>query len=221
MLPIDERYQHVQALEEAISRRLSLARRWMVALLSLILIVTIGVIIVLAYRQRALNLQTRNQQQAVAMQQTTIERQRREIDTLRHHIDENKQEQTKQGAAMTALVGNVDAVTDYQERQQQQEEEQQDEAQSNDRMSSAFLAGVDSLRKAVAEKGTSIDERYNRGKHAIERFMRTQTQNLTDKEKKEVRIRLQLKLDAFLRIWTNREELLKSMKNEYKGSTTE
>lgn len=221
MLPIDERYQHVQALEEAISRRLSLARRWMVALLGLILIVTIGVIIVLAYRQRALNLQTRNQQQAVAMQQTTIERQRREIDTLRHHIDENKQEQTKQGAAMTALVGNVDAVTDYQERQQQQEEEQQDEAQSNDRMSSAFLAGADNLRKAVAEKGTSIDERYNRGKHAIECFMRTQTQNLTEKEKKEVRIRLQLKLDAFLRIWTNTEELLKSMKNEYKGTTTE
>lgn len=152
MLPIDERYQHVQALEEAISRRLSLARRWMVALLGLILIVTIGVIIVLAYRQRALNLQTRNQQQAVAMQQTTIERQRREIDTLRHHIDENKQEQTKQGAAMTALVGNVDAVTDYQERQQQQEEEQQDEAQSNDRMSSAFMAGADSMRKAIEEK---------------------------------------------------------------------
>ena len=83
------------------------------------------------------------------------------------------------------------------------------------------MAGIDSLRNSVKVKGTNIDERYSLGQYAIDHFMATQTHNLTNQEKKEVRTSLVRNLDAYMRVWRQTEEQLNRMQNEYNNSTTD
>ena len=204
ILPIDRRYPNVQTLQKAVVRQRACVRWGMILAVALLLLMTIVALAALGLRQKEQNAFIREQQGIIATQQTEIKQQRLKMDSLQRQVGES-----------------VDEMTDYQKRQQRKEEDEQRQKQSQERMSKAFMAGIDSLRKAVKAKGTSIDERYNRGQYAIEHFMETQTHDLTYKEKKEVRTSLILNLDAYMRIWQNTEQQLNRMKDEYNNPTTD
>ena len=202
--PIDRRYPNVQTLQKAVIRQRACVRWGMILAVALLLLMTIVSLAALGLRQKEQNVIIREQQGIIATQQTEIKQQRHKMDSLQRQVGES-----------------VDEMTDYQKRQQRKEEDEQRQKQSQERMSKAFMAGIDSLRKAVKAKGTSIDERYNRGQYTIEHFMETQTHDLTNKEKKEVRTSLILNLDAYMRIWQNTEQQLNRMKDEYNNPTTD
>ena len=204
ILPIDRRYPNVQTLQKAVVRQRACVRWGMILAVALLLLMTIVSLAALGLRQKEQNAFIREQQDIIATQQTEIKQQRHKMDSLQRQVGES-----------------VDEMTDYQKRQQRKEEDEQRQKQSQERMSKAFMAGIDSLRKAVKAKGTSIDERYNRGQYAIEHFMETQTHDLTNKEKKEVRTSLIQNLDAYMRIWQNTEQQLNRMKDEYNNPTTD
>lgn len=200
LLPIDKRYPNVQALNENLARQKKRSRWGMMLAAVLLLLITIVSLVALGVRQKEQSTYMREQQDIISAQQTEIEQQKTKLDTM---ADYQKHQQTKN------------------EEQQRKEEEQRRKQQSQERMSKVFMAGIDSLRKAVKAKGTSIDERYGRGQHAIENFMVTQTHDLTDQEKKEVRTSLVQNLDAYMRVWRKTEEQLNRMQNEYNNPTTD
>ena len=204
ILPIDRRYPNVQTLQKAVVRQRAYVRWGMILAVALLLLMTIALLVVLGFRQKEQNTFIREQQGIIATQQAEIDRQRQKTDSLQRQVGES-----------------VSEMTDYQKHQQRKEEDEQHRKQSQERMSKAFMAGSDSLRRAVKAKGTSIDERYNRGQYAIDHFMETQTHNLTNKEKKEVRTRLIRTLDTYMRIWQNTEKQLNRMKDEYNNPTTD
>lgn len=202
--PIDRRYPNVQTLQKTVVRQKARVRWGMILAVALILLLTIGALVALGLRQKEQNTFIREQQDITATQQTQIKQQRQKMDSLQQQVGEK-----------------VGEVTDYQKRQQKKEEEELHQQQSQERMSNAFMAGIDSLRKAVKADGSSIDERYHRGQYAIEHFMQTQTHGLTKKEKEEVRTSLIQNLDAYMRVWKKTEEQLNRMQNEYNNPTTD
>ena len=202
--PIDRRYPNVQTLQKTVVRQKARVRWGMILAVALILLITIGALVALGLRQKEQNTFIREQQGITATQQTQIKQQRQKMDSLQQQVGEK-----------------VGEVTDYQKRQQKKEEEELHQQQSQERMSNAFMAGIDSLRKAVKADGSSIDERYHRGQYAIEHFMQTQTHGLTKKEKEEVRTSLIQNLDAYMRVWKKTEEQLNRMQNEYNNPTTD
>lgn len=202
--PIDRRYPNVQTLQKTVVRQKARVRWGMILAVALILLLTIGALVALGLRQKEQNTFIREQQGITATQQTQIKQQRQKMDSLQQQVGEK-----------------VGEVTDYQKRQQKKEEEELHQQQSQERMSNAFMAGIDSLRKAVKADGSSIDERYHRGQYAIEHFMQTQTHGLTKKEKEEVRTSLIQNLDAYMRVWKKTEEQLNRMQNEYNNPTTD
>ena len=202
--PIDRRYPNVQTLQKTVVRQKARVRWGMILAVALILLITIGALVALGLRQKEQNTFIREQQGITATQQTQIKQQRQKMDSLQQQVGEK-----------------VGEVTDYQNRQQKKEEEELHQQQSQERMSNAFMAGIDSLRKAVKADGSSIDERYHRGQYAIEHFMQTQTHGLTKKEKEEVRTSLIQNLDAYMRVWKKTEEQLNRMQNEYNNPTTD
>jgi serine/threonine protein kinase len=202
--PIDRRYHNVQTLQKTVVRQKACVRWGMILAVALILLITIGALVALGLRQKEQNTFIREQQGITATQQTQIKQQRQKMDSLQQQVGEK-----------------VGEVTDYQKRQQKKEEEELHQQQSQERMSNAFMAGIDSLRKAVKADGSSIDERYHRGQYAIEHFMQTQTHGLTKKEKEEVRTSLIQNLDAYMRVWKKTEEQLNRMQNEYNNPTTD
>ena len=202
--PIDRRYPNVQTLQKTVVRQKARVRWGMILAVALILLITIGALVALGLRQKEQNTFIREQQGITATQQTQIKQQRQKMDSLQQQVGEK-----------------VGEVTDYQKRQQKKEEEELHQQQSQERMSNAFMAGIDSLRKAVKADGSSIDERYHRGQYAIEHFMQTQTHGLTKKEKEEVRTNLIQNLDAYMRVWKKTEEQLNRMQNEYNNPTTD
>jgi len=209
--PIDRRYPNVQTLQKTFVRQKARVRWGMILAVALILLITIGALVALGLRQkeqntfiREQNTFIREQQDITATQQTQIKQQRQKMDSLQQQVGEK-----------------VGEMTDYQKRQQKKEEEELHQQQSQERMSNAFMAGIDSLRKAVKADGSSIDERYHRGQYAIEHFMQTQTHGLTKKEKEEVRTSLIQNLDAYMRVWKKTEEQLNRMQNEYNNPTTD
>ena len=202
--PIDRRYPNVQTLQKTVVRQKARVRWGMILAVALILLITIGALVALGLRQKEQNTFIREQQGITATQQTQIKQQRQKMDSLQQQVGEK-----------------VGEVTDYQNRQQKKEEDELHQQQSQERMSNAFMAGIDSLRKAVKADGSSIDERYHRGQYAIEHFMQTQTHGLTKKEKEEVRTSLIQNLDAYMRVWKKTEEQLNRMQNEYNNPTTD
>ena len=205
LLPIDERFQSVKALEQAVDRRKSYGRWLTAGGIVLLLLMAMAALVLLGLRQRSQNSQMTTQQQLIAAQQTKIEQQKQELDSLQRDLHENRQAQTQQDVAIASLTDHVDTMTGYQQRQQTKEAELLSRQQSHERMSKAFMAGVDSLRKAVQDKGTSADERYGRGQYAVEQFVGVHAKGLTDEEKKEVRVSLLRILESMKKEWERKE----------------
>ena len=204
ILPIDRRYPNVQALQKDVVRQRTCVIWGMILAVALLFLMTIASLVALGLRQKEQNAFIEGQQGIIQAQQTEIKQQRHKMDSLQRQVGES-----------------VDEMADYQKRQQRKEEDEQLHEQSQERMSKAFMAGIDSLRKAVKAKGMSIDERRNLGQYAIEHFMETRTHDLTNKEKKEVRTSLIRNLDAYMRVWKNTEEQLNRMRNEHNSPTTD
>lgn len=206
LLPIDERFQHIDALEQAIAHHKTSVRRWSVGTIVLLLLLTMVALVLFGMRQRSQNRQMRTQQQLIATQQAKIERQKQELDSLQDYLSESQQIQASQDIAISSLTNQADTMSDYLQRQQTNEAEQLLRRQSKERMSKAFMTGVDSLRKAVEAQGASVAERYGRGQQAVERFIESQTNGLSDEEKKEVRISLLRILEAYRAGWQKQNE---------------
>lgn len=221
LLPIDKRYPNIQTLQEAVTRQKARMRWGMILTIILLLLITTVSLATLGFRQEEQNAYIREQQAIIVAQQAEIVQQRETMDSLQRQVIENRSSQAEQEGIVTSISANMDMVANYQKQQQTKEEEKQRKQQSQERMSKVFMAGIDSLRKAVKVKGTNIDERYSRGQYAIDHFMATQTHHLTNQEKKEVRTSLVRNLDAYMRVWRQTEEQLNRMQNEYNNSTTD
>ena len=83
-----------------------------------------------------------------------------------------------------------------------------------DVVSAVFMAGTDSLKKAIHEPGDGIEERYARGAEAIRSFMENHTAELTSKEKKNVESSLTRTLNAFKQVWVDKERQLRDLRFE-------
>lgn len=221
LLPIDKRYPNVQALQEAITKQKARVRWGITVVVILLFLITIVSLATLGFRQKEQNAYIREQQAIIVAQQAEIVQQRETMDSIQRQVIENRSSQAEQEGIVTSLSAKTDVMADYQIRQQVKKEEQWRMQQNQERMSKAFMAGTDSLRRAVEAKGTNIDERYSRGQYAIEHFMATQTHNLTNQEKKEVRTCLFRNLDAYMKVWRKTEEQLNRMQNEYNTPTTD
>ena len=206
LLPIEERFQSVKVLEQAVDRRQSLGRWLTAGVIVLLLLMTIVVLVLFGLKQRTQNQQMRTQQQLIAAQQAKIEQQKLELDSMQYYLSESQQIQVSQDIAIASLTNQVDTVTDYQQHQRMKETELLSKKQSRERMSKAYMAGVDSLRKAVEPQGASTDERYVRGQQAVERFIENQAIGLSDEEKKEVRISLLRVLEAYRAKWIKQSD---------------
>ena len=221
LLPIDKRYPNIQTLQEAVTRQKARMRWGMILTIILLLLITTVSLATLGFRQEEQNAYIREQQAIIVAQQAEIVQQRETMDSLQRQVIENRSSQAEQEGIVTSISANMDMVANYQKQQQTKEEGQQRKQQSQERMSKVFMAGIDSLRNSVKVKGTNIDERYSRGQYAIDHFMATQTHNLTNQEKKEVRTSLVRNLDAYMQVWRKTEEQLNRMQNEYDNSTTD
>ena len=221
ILPIDRRYPNVQTLQKDVVRQRARVRWGMILAVALLLLMTIALLVALGLRQKEQNTFIREQQGIIATQQAEIDRQRQKTDSLQRQVGEHAKGQAMQEGVVSSLSADVEEVTDYQRHQQRKEEDEQRLEQSKERMSKAFMAGIDSLSKAVNAKGTRIDEKYHQGRYAIDHFMETQTHYLTNKEKKEVRTSLLETLDAYVRKWHNIEDQSNRMQNEYNDPTTD
>ena len=102
---------------------------------------------------------------------------------------------------LKGLRAEVAAAADYRQRQEAKKAEMLRREQSQQRMSVAFMAGVDSLRKSVSESGIGAQERYDRGVHTIEQHVENRAYGLTDEEKKEVRVCLLSVLETMKKGW--------------------
>ena len=87
-------------------------------------------------------------------------------------------------------------------------------AAREDIVSAVFMAGTDSLKKAIHEPGDGIEERYARGAEAIHSFMENLTAELTSKEKKNVESSLTRTLNAFKQVWVDKERQLRDLRFE-------
>lgn len=201
LLPIDDRFQNVKAMQQAMERRRSLVRRWTAMLSILLLLTAMGVLLLLGMKYRSQEQRMKSQQLLIDTQQTKIEQQRQKLDSMQHDIVEHRQVQTTQGQAIESLAEHVDTVADYQQRQEAKKAEMLRREQSQQRMSVAFMAGVDSLRKSVSESGIGAQERYDRGVHTIEQHVENRAYGLTDEEKNEVRVCLLSVLETMKKGW--------------------
>ena len=222
ILPIDRRYPNVQTLQKAVVRQRACVRWGMILAVALLLLMMITSLVAFGLRQKEQNTFIREQQGIIATQQAEIDRQRQKTDSLQRQVGEHAKGQAKQEGVVSSLSADVEEVTDYQKRQQRKEEDEQRLEQSKKRISKAFWAGNDSLNKALNAKDTRIDEKYHKARYAIDHFIETQTHDLTNKEKKEVRTSLIETLDAYVRGWNeNTEDSQYRIQNEYNDSTTD
>ena len=189
--PVDERYQDISLLQQAMNIRENLAWRFLIVASSVLLLAAIIGLLVLGvggWRQKS---EIDNQQQTIASQQEKIEQQNKELSSLK-----------TQTSALFLYR------TEQEEKQQKQEratELQKQTKESQDRISSAFMEGFDSLRFAVKVRGKNIEERYEIGLRVIRSFMAQRTSTLNKKEKKEVEKSLIRALDAFSKSWQDTE----------------
>ncbi|MBO7052360.1 MAG: hypothetical protein J6W24_06825, partial [Prevotella sp.] len=87
-------------------------------------------------------------------------------------------------------------------------------AARKDIVSAVFMAGTDSLKKAIHEPGDGIEYRYARGAEAIRSFMENHTAELTSTEKKNVESSLTRTLNAFKQVWVDKERQLRDLRIE-------
>lgn len=204
LLPISQRYQHVAALRNDMAKRNK--RGWRIAVWGIIaaFVVLLLSVVGLTVRQKMLNqtidsqYQTIDtQQKEIRSQQAAIKNQHTELGDLRQHAQENRLELEMQKGNIQVLE-NDKMVQQEQEREQQRQKELQRENERRKQLYVAcWMAGSDSLNKAVNTAG-SPNERYERGMRAIQKFMSSETANLNADEKQRLERNLKAILNSLI-----------------------
>lgn len=204
LLPISQRYQHVAALRNDMAKRNK--RGWRIVVWSIIaaFVVLLLSVVGLAVRQKMLNqtidsqYQTIDtQQKEIRSQQAAIKNQHAELGDLRQHAQENRQELETQKGNIQVLE-NDKVVQQEQEREQQRQKElQRENERRKQQYVACWMAGSDSLNKAVNTAG-SPNERYERGMRAIQKFMSSETANLNADEKQRLERNLKAILNSLI-----------------------